>query len=314
MDPHIRPFEIVHSQNDQIVVKTGFGATIRRSGELPVPHYEAVSVTEPQQMADFAFDAPDDNRRFFSSGDDQLNGVGDALHFNTPAWIDRLKPYVDDFAVFGSVCEPYEYLWRIISTENALYWMADSETQIGDFIDRIGRFLLKFAEAQIVAAEGTLAGMYIWGDVAYRNGMLFGEKRWRELFKPHVKALIDLCHSHRLMVIYHGCGDARAILDDMAELRLDAYNPLEVKAGLDVVELKTRYAGRLAFVGNIDVRVLERGDPEEIRKEVRYKVQAARGGGWVFQSDHSISSDVAPESYALAIETLRQCGRYPLAE
>lgn len=37
-----------------------------------------------------------------------------------------------------------------------------------------------------------------------------------------------------------------------------------------------------------------------------------RGGGWVFQSDHSITSDVAPESYALAIECLRQYGNYPL--
>ncbi|MEI6502038.1 MAG: uroporphyrinogen decarboxylase family protein, partial [Armatimonadota bacterium] len=74
---------------------------------------------------------------------------------------------------------------------------------------------------------------------------------------------------------------------------------------LDVVELKKQYAGKLAFVGNIDVRVLEKGDPEEIRQEVRYKAQAGVGGGWVFQSDHSISSDVSPDSYKLAVETLR---------
>jgi len=312
MDPQIRPFEIVRSQGEEIIVKTGFGATIRRSGDLPVPHYEAVSINEPQQMADFAFDAPDDPRRFFSGGDDQINGVGDALHFNIPAWVDRVKPYTGDFALFGSVCEPYEYLWRIIGTENALYWMADDETKLGDFIQRIGKFLLRFAEAQIQAGKGCLSGMYIWGDVAYRNGMLFGANRWRELFKPHVKALIDLCHAHKLMVVYHGCGDARAILEDMVEIKLNAYNPLEAKAGLDVVELKKQYAGRLAFVGNIDVRVLESGDPEAIRRQVRYKLQAARGGGWIFQSDHSISSDVQPESYELAIRTLREYGRYPL--
>jgi len=148
--------------------------------------------------------------------------------------------------------------------------------------------------------------------VAYVGGMLFGAPRWREMFKPHVKALIDLCHQHDLMVIYHGCGDARSILDDLAQLGLDGYNPLEAKSGLDVVELKKQYAGKLAFVGNIDVRVLERGDPESIRREVRRKLQAARGGGWVFQSDHSVSSAVAPESYELALDTLRQFGEYPL--
>jgi uroporphyrinogen-III decarboxylase len=98
----------------------------------------------------------------------------------------------------------------------------------------------------------------------------------------------------------------------MAEIGLDAYNPLEAKAGLDVVELKKQYAGRLAFCGNVDVQVLERGNPDEIRNHVLYKLRAALGGGWIFQSDHSVSSGVAPESYELAINTLREHGNYPL--
>jgi uroporphyrinogen-III decarboxylase len=58
--------------------------------------------------------------------------------------------------------------------------------------------------------------------------------------------------------------------------------------------------------------VLEKGDPEAIRRMVRHKLEAARGGGWVFQSDHSVPADVKPESYELALETLREWGRYPL--
>jgi uroporphyrinogen-III decarboxylase len=127
-----------------------------------------------------------------------------------------------------------------------------------------------------------------------------------------VKALIEACHDSGLMVIYHGCGNASDIFEDMVEIGLDAYNPLEAKADLDVVELKARFAGRLAFCGNVDVRVLEDGDPEAIRREVVRKLKAAVGGGWIFQSDHSVSSSVAPESYALAIKTLRQHGAYPL--
>ena len=312
MDPRIQPFEIVEQSGQDIVVKTGFGATIRRRGDVPMPHYETFSVKQPGAMADVELDDPADPRRFYSGGDDQINCVGDALARDLPSWEDRLRPYTDDFAVFGSVCEPYEYLWRIIGSENALYWMATDADLFNAFVDRLGKFLLDFADAQIQAGEGRLSGMYIWGDVAYVNGMLFGAPRWREVFKPHVKALIDLCHRHGLMTIYHGCGDARAILGDMVEIGLDAYNPLEAKAHLDVVELKKTYAGKLAFVGNIDVRVLESGDPEKIRRETRYKLQAARGGGWVFQSDHSISSSVTPESYQLALRTLREAGNYPL--
>ncbi|MBU4285919.1 MAG: uroporphyrinogen decarboxylase family protein [Verrucomicrobia bacterium] len=312
MDPRLRPFEVLKQSGDDILIKTGFGATIRRSGDKPMPHYESFSVTAPEQMADFGFDDPANPRRFFEGGDDQINCVGDTLTRNIPSWEARFKPYQDEFPIFGSVCEPYEYLWRVIGTENALFWMASDPEALAAFVDRIGKFMLELGRAQIRAGQGRLAGMYIWGDVAYGHGMLFGAPRWRTLFKPHVKALIDLFHANELLVIYHGCGNAKEILDDMVELHLDAYNPLEAKAGLDVVELKKQFAGRLAFVGNIDMRVLESNDPVAIRREILYKLQAARGGGWIFQSDHSVSSDVAPESYALAIQTLREHGNFPL--
>ena len=312
MDPKIQPFEILKQDGNDVVLKTGFGATIRRAGTAPMPHYEAFSVDSPDEMAGFEFDSPSDPRRFFSGGDDQINCVGDALARDIPSWDSRVEKYVDDFAVFGSVCEPYEYLWRIIGSENSLYWLATDKDLLHAFVDRLVGHLLEFARAQIEAGRGRLSGMYIWGDVAYVRGMLFGAARWREIFRPHVKALIDLCHAHGLMTVYHGCGDARKIYDDLVEIGLDGYNPLEAKSGLDVVELKKRYGARLAFVGNIDVRVLESGDPEAIRHEVRYKLQAARGGGWVFQSDHSVSSSVKPESYELALRTLRELGDYPL--
>ena len=305
MDPQIRPFEVLHEEGEEIVVRTGFGATIRRSGDKPMPHYEAFPITEPEQMARFGFGDPADPRRFFAGGDDQINGVGDTLTRDLPAWDTRVDGVAEDFAVFGSVCEPFEYLWRLVGTENALVWMATEPVALGAFVERIGEFLLRLAEAEIAAARGRLDGMYLWGDVAYVKGMLMSPAMWRRLFKPHVRALIELCHRHGLMVIYHGCGNATEIYEDFIEIGLDGYNPVEAKAGLDVVELKRRYGGRLAFVGNIDMRVLETNDREKIRHEVEYKLQAAEGGGWVFQSDHSVSSAVDPDSYAYALEVAR---------
>lgn len=312
MDPHIKPFEIISQEGDDIVVKTGFEAVVRRSGEIPMPHFESFSIQQQEDMDAFRFDDPADSRRFFMGGDDQINCVGDALLRNIASWSERVDQYVDDFAVFGSVCEVYEFLWRIIGTENSFYWMLDRPEYLERFINRCGDFLYQFCKAQIEAGNGRLSGMYIWGDVAYVHGMLFSPDMWRELFKPHVKRLIDLCHQHNLMVIYHGCGDARTIYDDFVEIGLDGYNPLEAKAGLDVVEIKKQYGGKLAFCGNINVQLWESNDLEKIRREVLYKMQAAKGGGWIFQSDHSVSSGVAPESYAYAIKLLREYGNYPI--
>ena len=313
MDPRIQAFEILEEDGEDVVVKTGFGATIRRRSDLPMPHFDSFSVSRAEEMADFGFDDPAAPARFFEGGDDQINGVGDDLLRGLPPWDERVDGYADDFPVFGSVCEPFEYLWRCVGSENALTWMGLEAERLEAFVERIAAFNHALAEAQIEAGRGRLSGMYIWGDVAYVRGMLFGAPRWRELFKPHLKKLIDLFHAHDLLVIYHGCGNASDIFDDMVELGLDAYNPVEAKAGLDVVELKKKYAGKLAFAGNLDVRVLESNDPAKIEAEVKYKLRAAIGGGWVCQSDHSVTGAVEPKSFEIAMATLRRHGDYPLA-
>ncbi len=312
MDPVIQDFEILEEKGEDILVRTGFGATIKRSGALPMPHFDSFSVEEPEEMADFVIEPANDKRRLYRTGDDQINGLGDALNRNTPSWNERVDKYVEDFPVFGSVCEGYEYLWRCVGTENSLIWMLLEPELFADFMKRVGDFIVGLAEYQIAESRGRLSGMYIWGDVAYVNGMMFSPEVWREHFKPIVKRVIDLCHKNDLMVIYHGCGDARRIYEDFIEIGLDGYNPVEVKAHLDIVEMKKQFGERLAFVGNFDVRELESGDKNRIKKQALYKLQSAVGGGWICQSDHSVSSDVDPDSYAYMVEILREYGKYPL--
>ena len=77
-------------------------------------------------------------------------------------------------------------------------------------------------------------------------------------------------------MIYHGCGNVKAIFQDYIEMGIDAYNPLEVKAGMDVVELRRRYGHRIGFCGNSDIQVWETGDRDAIRREVLRKLNAAR--------------------------------------
>jgi hypothetical protein len=312
MDPVIRDFEILEDDGVNIKLKTGFGATVRRSGKAPMPHFDSFSVSEPEEMESFVIEAAKDSRRLYRQGDDQINGLGDAINRNLPSWSDRVDAYYKDYPVFGSICEGYEYLWRCIGSENSLYWMLLESERFGDFVKRIGDFLVGLTEYQIEESRSRLSGMYVWGDVAYVNGMFFSPEIWREHFKPIVQRIIEVCHKAGLLVIYHGCGNASQIYNDYIEIGLDGYNPVECKAHLDVVQLKEDYGKRLCFVGNIDVRELESGNPDRIKREALYKLQSARGGGWICQSDHSVTSGVAPDSYAYMVELIREYGKYPL--
>jgi uroporphyrinogen-III decarboxylase len=180
------------------------------------------------------------------------------------------------------------------------------------FIERLGDFLVGIVAGQIDAAKGKLSGVYIWGDIAYDHGMFFSPEYWRDVYKPQLRRICDTVHASGLKTIYHGCGNASEVFDDMIEAGVDAYNPLEAKAGLDVVELKRQYGRRWAFNGNIDVRVLATNERDMVRREVLRKLNAAKGGGFILQSDHSVPSNVDPKTYDYVIELTRRYGKYPL--
>ena len=312
MDPKIQPFEIIKEDDTEVIVKTGFLTTMRKKFDFPMPEFMSWDIDTIEKLEATDFDDPYDRRRYFEAGDNQIAGVGDGFQRNSPAWLETVKSLRPDFPVYGSMIECSECLTRLIGQENALFWMGMYPDQYGEQINRIGQFYLDCMKAQIRAADGLLDGMVIWGDVAYKQTMLFDPEYWRAYFKPWVKAMIDECHKNNLPVIYHGCGNVELIFEDFIEMGLDAYNPLEVKASMDAVQLKKRYGNKIGYCGNSNIQVWETGNKELIQKEVLRKLNAAKGGGFIFQSDHSVSSEVSGRTYDYIVKLVREYGKYPL--
>ncbi len=312
MDPRIQNFELLKQDDSEVIVKTGFQATLRKKFDFPMPEYVSWDIDSIEKLEEFIFDDPYDRRRFFEAGDNQIAGVGDGFERNSPAWIETVKRLHPDFAVFGSIIECSECLTRLIGQANYLLWIGMYPDRLGDCINRIGRFYLESTKAQIEAANGLLDGMVIWGDVAYTQTMLFDPQYWRIYFKPWVKAITELCHDNGLPVIYHGCGNVKLIFEDFIEIGIDAYNPLEAKAKMDAVELKRKYGNSIAYCGNSNIQIWESGDHELIKHEVLRKLNAAKGGGYLFQSDHSVSSEVSGKTYDYIVNLVKEHGKFPI--
>ncbi len=96
----------------------------------------------------------------------------------------------------------------------------------------------------------------------------------------------------------------------LIEAGITCLQPLEVKAGLDVRDLKKQYAGKVIFMGNIDVRELSK-TKKHIEQEIKKKIPVAKvGGGYIYHSDHSVPSTVSFENYKFAMELIKKYGRY----
>ncbi len=312
MDPWIRPFETIRETPEEIVVKTGFGAIMHKHFEFPMPEMHSWETDSFEKLEAARFDDPRDARRFHSAGDNQIAGVGDGFQRNSPPWIETVKSLRPDFPVYGSIIEVSECLTRLIGQENTMLWMAEHPERMGEIINRIGAFYLEMTRAELEAGAGLLDGFVIWGDVAYKKCTFMSPRYWREYFKPWVRQMAEAAHAAGLPVIYHGCGNVKAIFEDYIDMKIDAYNPLEVKAGMDAVELRRLYGHRIGFCGNSDMQVWESGDRDAIRREVLRKLNAAKGGGYIFQSDHSVSSAVSGHTYDYIVNLVREHGRYPI--
>lgn len=62
----------------------------------------------------------------------------------------------------------------------------------------------------------------------------------------------------------------------------------------------------------IRLRVSETGDKDLIRKEVLRKLNAAKGGKYIFQSDHSVASNISGHTYDYIVKLVREYGAYPI--
>ena len=312
MDPRIKSFKTIFEDDKEVQVETGYEVVMRKKKDFPMPEMLRWNIDTIDKLIEFEFDDPYDKRRYFEPGDDHINGVGDTFERNTPAWIETIKSFYPDFAVFGGVGEINECLTRLIGQENAMLWMMLHYDEFPKALRKIGQFYFDICKAQIEASEGLLDGMVIWGDVAYKSGLFFDPEYWRQHFKPWVKKMVDLCHENGLMVIYHGCGNVNSIFEDFIDLNIDFYNPLEVKAGMDVNDLRGKYGHSIGFCGNHNAQLWESGDKDLIKKEIMDKLNAARGGSFIFQSDHSVTSNVSGETYDFIMNLVRDHGTYPL--
>jgi len=315
MDPWIRPFETLQETPEEVTVRTGFGAVMRKVYDFPMPEFLRfeTDTLEKLEAAVQTFDPPDDPRRYFSAGDNQIAGVGDGFERNSPPWVETVASLWPDFPVFGSIIEVNECMTRLVGPANHLLWVGLEPERMAAVIATVGQFYLDCAKAQIEAAAGKLDGFVIWGDIAYKCGTFMNPDFWREHYKPWVKAIADHAHANGLMVIYHGCGNVHAVIRDFAEMGIDAYNPLEAKAGMDAVDLRREIGHTLGFCGNSDIQVWETDDWAAIRREVLRKLNAAKGGGYIFQSDHSVASNVSGRTYDRIVKLVREYGNYPLS-
>jgi len=154
-------------------------------------------------------------------------------------------------------------------------------------------------------------------DLGGQNGLLISPQMYRKYIKPRHKKIFSFIKKtapKKIYIFLHTCGSVYDIIPDFIEIGVDILNPVQVSAAkMDTKKLKRQFGDAITFWGGgVDTqKVLPYGTPEEVRDEVRRRLDdLTPGGGFVFTPVHNIQPDVPPENVIAMWEAFRKFGKY----
>ncbi len=112
-----------------------------------------------------------------------------------------------------------------------------------------------------------------------------------------------LAHAHNLPYLLHSCGNLSKIMDVLIdEVGIDGKHSFE-DAILPVWEMQARYGDRIAMLGGVDVDILARHTPEQVRQRVREIINRCHPQGrFCIGSGNSIPSYVPLANYIAMVD------------
>lgn len=181
-------------------------------------------------------------------------------------------------------------------------------------LEKVTRIWIEAAGILLERVGDIIDVVFYGDDIGTQNGPLISPSLYRNLIKPHHKAMIKAIKAKsQAKIVYHTCGGVAPLLSDFAEEGVDCYNPVQPSAkGNDLPQMKKKLGDKLAFWGGVDVqKVLPEGTTQDVRKEVKRRIsQLAEGGGYVLSASHIIQPDVPLENFLAMLEAAVEYGRY----
>ncbi|HEY3398722.1 MAG TPA: uroporphyrinogen decarboxylase family protein [Armatimonadota bacterium] len=227
---------------------------------------------------------------------------------------DAVRRFKGDRAIVFLGHDAFEFSAMLRGMDNLLMdYALDPE-----LVHRVARLVIDYKKRVMARALEMGADVALSGDdYAYRHGPMMSPTHFREFVLPYLQEIVDVAHARGVPYIKHCDGNIWSLLDMLVdEAGIDALDPMEPLAGMDIGKVKEKYGDRIALCGNIDCSVLlTRGTPEMVVEAVKETIaKASVGGGHIMASSNSIHPAVNPDLYVAMVRATREFGVYPLDE
>lgn len=288
------PTEVVEETDEYIINTTNWGATVKN-------WKHAASTPEFLDFTIIDRDAWNHAKARMKPDPDRIDWSYLKEHY--PRWREK-NSWIEGHLWFGFDAA---HSWAVGTERILMALVEDPQWCMDIFAHQLD---LSIALLEMIWDKGYTFDAIFWADdMGYRQNQFFSLSRYREILKPFHQRTIEWAHSKGIKAQLHSCGDINPFVPDLVEIGLDALNPLEVKAGMDPINLKQKYGDKLLFRGGINAVLWD--DFDAISAEMRKVIPVLKeSGGYFFSSDHSVPSSVSLDNFRRIVQLAKELGSY----
>ena len=221
--------------------------------------------------------------------------------------VERFKGERAVIAVGEATFAPQQYLRG--GLENLLVDYIDRPR----FCERLARIGVEYYSALYrLLIEAGVDVVLLGDDYAGNQGPIMSPAHFERFILPGLTAVVSAVHDAGGRVIKHSDGNIWPLMDRLVSAEPDMLGPLE-PAHMDLGKVREHAQGCIGVMGNVDVDLLARGTPEEVRRVTRRLLEeVSPGGRHIISSGNTITSYVVPRNYRAMLDTIKACEARPI--
>jgi len=228
----------------------------------------------------------------------------------------RVRAELEDHGlVMASIGDPAYLAADLMSFQDYLMWASLETTHFARTVDILAGRVMENLRRQL---DCCVVDVYRIVGPEYFTPPYLSPAMFKRFIVPHVTEMTRLIQARGGKVRLHCHGRIGRVLDMILETGCDGLDPCEPPPDGDIAldEVKCRCLEKGVSVwGNIELKLLEQGTPDEVRAEVRRIMsQAKEGGGFVLMPTAApINLPLSPATetnYRVFIETGLEFGKY----
>ena len=284
------------------------------SGRMPESGFFYDAIVRQPEIDDDYLNPEDNLEEFGPIKDEDLNYLKAACEEAEKSG----QGFVATFGgtAFGDIAMvPAPFLKAPKGIRDVTEWYVSTLTR-ADYIHAVFEKQSEIALANLEKIHGAVGNapdaVFICGtDFGTQNSQFCSVDTFEEMYAPYYRKITSWVHENTSWKTFkHSCGAVEPFMPHFIDSGFDIINPVQCSAdGMDPQLLKERYGKSLTFWGGgVDTqKTLPFGTPEEVRKEVRERLEIfSRQGGFIFDAIHNVQALTPVENMAAMIETVKE--------